>query len=166
MKKKILALLIASFMALSFTGCGGSDDSENAVEENSSTESTSSENGESENSGETGNGDASGISQISQSEIEGLADNQFYAANSTGVEITEIYVSENGSGDWGSNLLSSPIANGQKVIISASGIESGKEYDICVVDADSNTTEYYNFDIVSTVQVTFYENAQCDVSSI
>jgi len=39
-------------------------------------------------------------------------------------------------------------------------------YDVCVVDADSNTTEYYNFDIKSTVQITFYADAQCDVSTI
>lgn len=161
MKKKLLALFIVSAMVLAFTGCGGSDEENNTTTEESGTDTQSDGEESTDTSSQT-----SQLSQISQSEIEGLADNQFYAANSTGVEITEIYVSETGSADWGSNLLSSPISNGQKVIVSASGIESGKEYDICVVDADSNTTEYYNFDIVSTVQVTFYENAQCDVSSI
>lgn len=45
-------------------------------------------------------------------------------------------------------------------------METGKEYDICVIDSEDNTTEYYGFDIASTVQVTFYEDAQCDVSTI
>lgn len=95
-----------------------------------------------------------------------MADNEFYAANASGVEITDIYVAVTGAGDWGENLLSSPIADGTKVKLSLDNPDFEASYDICVVDANSNTTEYYNFDMKSTVQVTFYENAQCDVSTI
>ena len=156
MKKRILALISAAVIALAFTGCG-SDETENTAEGESA------ENGS--ESTQTA-ADRTAISQITQTEIEGLSENQFYAANLMGTGITEIYVSENGSGDWGNNLISSPITDGQKVIISVSGMETGKEYDICVIDSEDNTTEYYGFDIASTVQVTFYEDAQCDVSTI
>ena len=156
MKKRILALISAAVIALAFTGCGADETENTAAGESAENGSESSQTA----------ADRTAISQITQTEIEGLSENQFYAANLMGTGITEIYVSENGSGDWGNNLISSPITDGQKVIISVPGMETGKEYDICVIDSEDNTTEYYGFDIASTVQVTFYEDAQCDVSTI
>ncbi len=154
MKKKILAVFMAVAMTVSFTACGNS-------EENSENTTTQESDGDTSESSTD-----SDITNISQSEIEALSDNQFYVANSTGGEISELYISESGADKWGNNLLSSSISNGQKVIVSASGIETDKKYDLRIVDSDSNPIEYYNFDITSTVQVTFYENAQCDVSTI
>ena len=159
MKKRLLAVFIAAFMAFAFTGWGGSD------VESSTTDTASQENTDTA-SESSSTGTSSDLSQISQAEIDTLSDSQFYVANSTGGEIKELYVSESGTENWGNNLLSSAVSDGQKVIVSASGAEKGKQYDIRVVDGESNTVEYYNFDIVSTVQITFHENAQCDVSTI
>ena len=141
MKKKILAFIIASAMVFSFSGCGSSPDD---AADNKDT--VQSDNGSEENTD--------------------ITDNQFYAANSTGAAITDIYVALSGAGDWGANLISAPIENGTKVKITVNNIDPEASYDICVVDDQSNTTEYNGFNMKSTVQVTFYEDAQCDVSTI
>lgn len=160
MKKRLLAVFIAALMALAFTGCGGSG------EDNSDSTTTTEENTQTTSESSVSQEDNSDLTKISQSEIDSLSDSQFYVANSTGGEIKELYISETGKEEWGNNLLSSAISDGQKVIVSAGSAESGKTYDIRIVDGNSSTVEYYNFDIASTVQVTFYENAQCDVSTI
>ena len=152
MKKKILALIIASAMVFSFSGCGSSpdeaaDDKDTVQSDNDNEENTD-------------------ITAITQSEISELSDNQFYAANSTGTAITDIYVALSGAGDWGANLISAPIENGTKVKITVNNIDPEASYDICVVDDKSNSTEYNGFNMKSTVQVTFYEDAQCDVSTV
>ena len=116
MKKRLLAVFIAAFMAFAFTGCGGSD------EESSTTDTASQENTDTA-SESSSTGTSSDLSQISQSEIDALSDSQFYVANSTGGEIKELYVFESGTENWGNNLLSSAVSDGQKVIVSASGAE-------------------------------------------
>ena len=63
-------------------------------------------------------------------------------------------------------ITAAPIENGTKVKITVNNIDPEASYDICVVDDQSNTTEYNGFNMKSTVQVTFYEDAQCDVSTI
>ena len=90
MKKRLLAVFIAAFMAFAFTGCGGSD------EESSTTDTASQENTDTA-SESSSTGTSSDFSQISQSEIDALSDSQFYVANSTGGEIKELYVSESGT---------------------------------------------------------------------
>lgn len=77
MKKRLLAVFIAAFMAFAFTGCGGSD------EESSTTDTASQENTDTA-SESSSTGTSSDLSQISQSEIDALSDSQFYVANSTG----------------------------------------------------------------------------------
>ena len=67
MKKKILAFIIASAMVFSFSGCGSSPDD---AADNKDT--VQSDNGSEENTD---------ITEITQSEISELSDNQFYAAN-------------------------------------------------------------------------------------
>ena len=76
MKKRILALISAAVIALAFTGCG-SDETENTAAGESA------ENGS--ESTQTA-ADRTAISQITQTEIEGLSENQFYAANLMGTE--------------------------------------------------------------------------------
>ena len=158
MKRKLLILAAALVIAVSAVGCGKDEDKTDA-EGSQQTEQNTNDGSASDTSDED-------FTKITSEEIDAMADNEFYAANASGVEITDIYVAVTGAGDWGENLLSSPIADGTKVKLSLDNPDFEASYDICVVDANSNTTEYYNFDMKSTVQVTFYANAQCDVSTI
>ncbi len=153
MKKKFFAVFAAALLVFSMTACGGSDKDENEGQSDAVTEET----------GQTADTD---IANISQDEIASLSDYEFYAANSSGADITDLYVAVTGADDWGSNLISSPIKDGTKTKITLSNLDPEKTYDVCVVDSNSNTTEYYSFDMKATVQITFYAGAQCDVSTI
>ncbi len=159
MKKRLMIIGIVLMMALAFSACGKSSEKDGGTANNTSGENTDG----SDTAVQNANTD---IVKISQSEIEGLDDNEFYAANSSGSDITEIYICTTGSGEWGSNLISSSIADGAKIKVAASDFNADNLYDIRVVNSNSETTEYYEFDIKATVQVTFYADAQCDVSTI
>ena len=155
MKRKMLTLAVALVLTFSVAGCSKESEEVSTADNQQTTQNTDG----TATSGED-------FTKITQDEIEAMADNEFYVANASGADITDIYVAVTGAGDWGNNLLSSPIANGSKVKLSLDSLDAEASYDICVVDADSNTTEYYNFDMKATVQVTFYEDAQCDVTTI
>lgn len=168
MKKRITALFMATILIFAFTSCGNKKDNNNDNKANTSnTENSSDTTDSTGNINTAGEQDVSGdITKISNEEITSLADNEFFAANSTGIGIKELYVSKSGSGDWGNSLISSTINNGTKVKISLNDLVPDEMYDICVVDEKSGTTEYYSFNIKSTVQIVFYSDAQCDVITI
>ncbi len=157
MKKKIFVLLSAALLVFSITACGKSDKEDSGTDEQQQNV---------ESTAETGGATGADITRISQDEIAALSDYEFYAANSSGVDITDLYVAVSGDSDWGSSLISSPIKNGTKTKITLAELDPEKTYDVCVVDSDSNTVEYYSFDMKATVQITFYADAQCDVSTI
>ncbi|MCD8036040.1 MAG: hypothetical protein LUE88_01460 [Clostridiales bacterium] len=157
MKKRLIIVLTAAVIALSMTACGSSDDEEqtDAGQETSTADDSSADTIASTD-----------ITKISHDEIASLADYEFYAANSSSADITALYVAVSGGGDWGNSLITSPIQDGTKVKITMESLDSDATYDVCVVDSNSNTTEYYIFNMKSTVQITFYADAQCDVSTI
>ena len=110
MKRKLLILAAALVIAVSAVGCGKDEDKTDA-EGSQQTEQNTNDGSASDTSDED-------FTKITSEEIDAMADNEFYAANASGVEITDIYVAVTGAGDWGENLLSSPIADGTKVKLS------------------------------------------------
>ena len=105
-------------------------------------------------------------SKITNDEVNKLSDNEFYILNSTSKGITEFYISPTGNNEWGSSLISSTVSSGSKILVSLGSTDLTTRYDIRVVADNGETTEYTGFDMKSTVQITFYDNAQCDVDSI
>ena len=148
MRKKVLSIILVTFMSLSLFGCGAS------------------KNQDKEDSAVADNGDGNMFSEVTTQEAEALADNELYIANASGFAITDVYIVPSGSPDLGRNLISEPVETGEKVIVSVEPLKAGTTYDICIADSDSNTTQYSGFDIQSTVQVIFYDDARCDVSTI
>lgn len=161
LKKKAAAVIMAAFLLFIPSGCSGSGKNKNneSTGTGQSTDTQAAQDGtQAENTND--------ISSISQDEIASTEDNEFYAANASSADITNLYVAVSGSGDWGGNLLSSPLAKNTKIKLSLGELKEGESYDICTVDADGTTVEYYSFDMKTTVQVTFYDNAECDVTTI
>ena len=163
--KKYIVLISAFVLAFSLSACGGKNksDSSNAdsqTQQADSTDSTAS----TDNSG-TAQSDTSS-SKITNDEVSKLSDNEFYILNSTSKGITEFYISPTGNNEWGSSLISSTVSSGSKILVSLGSADLTTRYDIRVVADNGETTEYTGFDMKSTVQITFYDNAQCDVDSI
>lgn len=158
MKRKLLILAAALVIAVSAVGCGKDEDKTDA-EGSQQTEQNTNDGSASDTSDED-------FTKITSEEIDAMADNEFYAANASGVENNRYLCSGNRSGRLGRKSFIITNSGRTKVKLSLDNPDFEASYDICVVDANSNTTEYYNFDMKSTVQVTFYENAQCDVSTI
>lgn len=163
MKKYIVLILMAAFvLAFSLSACGGKNksDSSNTDSQTQQTDSTAS----TDNSG-TAQSDTSS-SKITNDEVSRLADNEFYILNSTSKGISELRISPTGNNEWGSSLISSTVSSGSKILVSLGSADLTTRYDIRVVADNGETTEYTGFDMKSTVQITFYDNAQCDVDSI
>lgn len=151
MKRRLLTVLTISVLILALAGCSLGKKEDITSSESDNVQSTVSEDD---------------MTKVTQSEIDALGDNEFYVINGSGTDITNIYAALMGAGDWGMNLISMPLKNGEKIKVSISDFNAEEMYDICVVDSNMNTTEYYSFDIKSTVQVVFYADAQCDVITI
>ena len=155
MKRKILMVLTVSVLISALAGCSFGKKEENASVGSSNVQ-TPAQSVVSEDE----------MTKITQSEISALGNNEFYVVNGTGSDITNIYAALMGAGEWGTNLISMPLKTGEKIKVSISDFNPEEMYDICVVDSNSNTTEYYSFDVRSTVQIVFYDNAQCDVITV
>jgi len=157
--KKLLIFVSAAVMVLSLAGCSGSESSDTKNKDNGTV---------SQNDAEEDTTTQSGINVpvITNDEIKNLSDNQFYTANAMSKSVTEIYISVANSGEWGSNYVTSPITSGSRELITLDNLDTSLKYDIKVVTEDGETTEYYGFDMKATVQITLYDNAQCDVATV
>lgn len=162
--KKLLIFVSVAILAFSLAGCGGdksadtkSDDT-NTVSEETSTEENSSD----DSSALTG----VSVPTITNDEINNMSDNQFYVANAMSKSVTEIYTAVANSGEWSSNYVSTPIESGSRNLFELENLDTSVKYDIKVVSDGGETTEYYGFDMKATVQITLYDNAQCDVATV
>lgn len=162
--KKLLIFVSVAILAFSLAGCGGdksadtkSDDT-NTVSEETSTEENSSD----DSSALTG----VSVPTITNDEINNMSDNQFYVANAMSKSVTEIYTAVANSGEWSSNYVSTPIESGSRNLFVLENLDTSVKYDIKVVSDGGETTEYYGFDMKATVQITLYDNAQCDVATV
>lgn len=162
--KRLLIFVSAAILAFSLVGCGESkssdtksDDKNTASEENSAEQNSTNE-----------NLTQSGINvpTITNDEIDKLSDSQFYVANAMSKSVTEFYTAVANSDEWSGNYVSSPIASGSRELFSLGNLDTSVKYDIKVVTEDGETTEYYGFDMKATVQITLYDNAQCDVATV
>lgn len=162
--KKLLIFVSAAILAFSLAGCGGSKSSDaksddtNAASEESSTEDGS--------TGESTAQSGASVPVITNDEINKMSDNQFYVANGMSKSVTEIYTAVANSGEWSSNYVSTPIASGSRELFTLENLDTSVKYDIKAVTDGGETTEYYGFDMKATVQITLYDNAQCDVATV
>lgn len=162
--KRLVIFASAALLAFSLTGCGGSKSAETKNEDNNTSSEQSTSGGES--AGE--NPDESGISvpTITNDEISKLTDNQVYVANAMSKNVTEFYIAVANSGEWSTNYTASPIESGARTLLTFDGLDTSVKYDIKVVTDGGEKTEYYGFDMKATVQITLYDNAQCDVATV
>lgn len=162
--KKLLIFVSAAIFAFSLVGCGGSksadtkNDDKNASSEEDTAEQDST-NAESKQSGVS-------VPMITNDEINKLSDAEFYVANAMSKGVTEFYTAVADSDEWSDNYVSSPMASGSRELFSLENLDTSVKYDIKVVTEDGETTEYYGFDMKATVQITLYDNAQCDVATV
>lgn len=162
--KKLLIFASAIILAFSLTGCGNSK----STETKNSDKSTSSEqdSSDSESGAEDSDDIGANVPMITNDEISKLTDNQFYVANAMSKNVTEFYIAVSNSGEWSSNYLASQITSGSRILLTFSDLDTSVKYDIKVVTDGGEKTEYYGFDMKSTVQITLYDNAQCDVATV
>lgn len=163
--KKYIALISAFVLAFSLSACGGKNKSDSSNTDSQTQQTDSTDSTASNDNSDTAQSDTSS-SKITNDEVNKLSDNEFYILNSTSKGITEFYISPTGNNEWGSSLISSTVSSGSKILVSLGSIDLTTRYDIRVVADNGETTEYTGFDMKSTVQITFYDNAQCDVDSI
>ena len=150
--KKYIALISAFVLAFSLSACGGKNKSDNSNADSQTQQTDSTDSTASNDNSDTAQSDTSS-SKITNDEVNKLSDNEFY-------------ISPTGNNEWGSSLISSTVSSGSKILVSLGSTDLTTRYDIRVVADNGETTEYTGFDMKSTVQITFYDNAQCDVDSI
>jgi len=84
-------------------------------------------------------------------------DQDFTVVNQTGIEIHELYVTPHDSDDWEDDILGEDtLANGAEVDIKFSRKEKAKLWDLKVVDADGNSVEWENLDLLDISEVTLH----------
>jgi hypothetical protein len=80
--------------------------------------------------------------------------------NKTGFILKEVYVTREEPGDWGANLFTGSLYNGQTVLITLkSPINAGEAYNIRVVDIDGDRYSKYGVQIAASgvVEITIGE---------
>ena len=75
------------------------------------------------------------MAQISSAQADN-EDLDFTLANKTGFAIRGIYMAPSNSTDWGDNLISKPMENGDQLAITFSAKATGAEWDIRIVWVD------------------------------
>jgi len=84
-------------------------------------------------------------------------DQDFTVVNQTGIEIHELYVTPHDSDDWEDDILGEDtLPNGSEVDIKCSRKEKAKLWDLKVVDADGNSVEWENLDLLDISEVTLH----------
>ena len=77
--------------------------------------------------------------------------------NQTGIVIHELYVTPHDSDDWEDDILGEDtLPNGSEVDIKFSRKEKAKLWDLKVVDADGNSVEWENLDLLDISEVTLH----------
>lgn len=92
-----------------------------------------------------------------QSAFAGKQD--FTLVNATGVEIHSVFIAPHDSNDWGDDILGEDtMPNGTTVDITFARKEKAAEWDLRVEDADGNSIEWENLDLLEISKVTLHYN--------
>ncbi|MBP0445647.1 hypothetical protein J8J14_12755 [Roseomonas sp. SSH11] len=85
----------------------------------------------------------------------------FTLMNRTGYEINEVYLGPTSSSSWGNDVMGQDtLPNGRSVDIQFNRRASTCNWDMKVVYADGDESEWRNFDLCSISKITLYWNRQ------
>jgi hypothetical protein len=84
-------------------------------------------------------------------------DQDFTLVNKTGFEIHSVYISPHDADDWGEDILGEDtLSNGASVDISFSRKEKTALWDLRVEDADGNSVEWENLNLLEISKLTLH----------
>ncbi len=90
----------------------------------------------------------------------------FKLVNSTGYDLSELYIGPSSEEDWGDNILKKPLKDGASLDISFSPKAKASKWDFKVVyEVDSTSVQWLGYKLKEITKITLFYNKKEDKTS-